>query len=97
VRREVAGPPGRDQPWQLAPDRQPSAQEAAILAETVGNLFRAADPDERPVLELSLQGYTALEISLRLGRALRTVQRLRERIRKQLERLTQDEEDPRDS
>lgn len=87
VGREASAPEGRDAPWQLALDREPLPQEAAILAETVEQLFRAADADERPVLELSLQGYAAAEISLRLGRALRTVQRLRERIRKRLERM----------
>jgi RNA polymerase sigma-70 factor (ECF subfamily) len=45
------------------------------------------DPDERAVLELSLQGYTATEISERLGRAERSVRRLRERVRKRLERM----------
>lgn len=95
VRREVGTPAGQDRPWELAPDRQPSPQEAAILAETVELLFQAADADEHPVLELSLQGYTAEEIALRLGRALRTIQRLRERIRKRLERLRQDDGDRR--
>jgi RNA polymerase sigma-70 factor, ECF subfamily len=56
----------------------------------VDSLFRAADADERQVLGLSLQSYTAEEISLRLGRALRTVQRLRKRIRKRLDRLHED-------
>lgn len=84
IDREVSAPAAADPPWQLAPDRGPSPQEAAVLAETVEHLFRAADADERPVLELSLQGHTAAEISLRLGRALRTVHRVRERIRKQL-------------
>jgi RNA polymerase sigma-70 factor, ECF subfamily len=86
VAREASAPAGQDQPWQLAQDREPLPHEAAVLAETVERLFRAAGPDERPVLELSLQGYTPVEISLRLGRALRSVQRLRERIRKRLER-----------
>src|SRR5262245_5803721 len=70
VGREVPAPEGREPPWQLAPGREPRPQEAAILAETVERLWRAAGDDERPVLELSLQGWTALEISLRLGRAL---------------------------
>src|SRR5262249_40820374 len=43
--------------WQLAPDREPRPQEAAILAETIDQLWRAADADERPVLELSLEGH----------------------------------------
>jgi RNA polymerase sigma-70 factor (ECF subfamily) len=36
---------------------------------------------------LSLQGYTTAEIGVRLGRAERSVRRLRERIRTRLERL----------
>jgi RNA polymerase sigma-70 factor (ECF subfamily) len=68
-------------------DREPDPHEAAVLAETVEQLLRCAEPDERPVLELSLQGLTAAEISLRLGRALRTVHRLREQVRKRLERM----------
>ena len=54
-------------------------------SQTVEQLLRGSDADERPVLELSLQGWTAAEISLQLGRALRTVQRLREQVRKRLE------------
>jgi RNA polymerase sigma-70 factor (ECF subfamily) len=87
VSREVSALAGSDQPWELAPGREPSPQEAAVMAETVEHLFQMVSETERPVLELSLQGYTALEISLRLGRALRTVHRIRERIRKKLLRL----------
>jgi RNA polymerase sigma-70 factor (ECF subfamily) len=86
VGREVSAPEGQDQPWQLALDRDPRPEEAAILAETVEHLFGDVDVDDRPILELSLQGYTAAEIGLKLGRALRSVQRIRERIRKRLER-----------
>ena len=72
-------------------DREPRPDEAAALAETVEALFRAAaDPDERAILELSLQGFTAAEISQRLDRAERSVRRLRERIRKRLERMQAD-------
>jgi RNA polymerase sigma-70 factor (ECF subfamily) len=72
----------------LALDREPLPDEAAVLAETVEALFRTVDdPDERAILELSLQGYTAGEISERLGRAERSVRRLRERVRKRLERM----------
>ena len=74
--------------WQLAVDRDPRPDEAAALAETVEALFRSLDdPDERGVLELSLQGYTATEISEALGRAERSVRRLRERVRTRLERM----------
>jgi RNA polymerase sigma-70 factor, ECF subfamily len=73
--------------WLVALDRQPRPEEAAILAETVEHLFRDVGAHERPILELSLQGYTTSEISVRLGRAERSVRRLREHIRKRLERL----------
>ena len=75
----------------LALDREPLPDEAAALAETVEALFRTIDdPDERAILEMSLQGYTATEISERLGRAERSVRRLREHIRKRLERMQSD-------
>ncbi|MCI0700946.1 MAG: sigma-70 family RNA polymerase sigma factor [Planctomycetia bacterium] len=73
---------------ELAFDREPLPDEAAALAETVEALFRSiTDPDERAILELSLQGHTASEISEKLGRAERSVRRLREHIRKRLERM----------
>lgn len=72
----------------VALDREPLPDEAAVLAETVEALFRSIDdPDERAILELSLQGHTATEISEQLGRAERSVRRLREHIRKRLERM----------
>jgi RNA polymerase sigma-70 factor, ECF subfamily len=75
----------------LALDRDPRPDEAALLSETVEALFRSIDdPDERAILELSLQGFTAMEISERLGRAERSVRRLRERVRKRLERMQAD-------
>ena len=67
--------------------REPTPLEAAVLGETVKQLFARLDEEERPVLELSLQGYTTREISERLGRAERTVRLLREGIRHRLERM----------
>ena len=68
-------------------DREPAPEEALMLSETVEELFRSIDdPDERSILELSLQGYSTLEISETTGRAERSVRRLRERIRNHLER-----------
>jgi RNA polymerase sigma-70 factor (ECF subfamily) len=69
-------------------DREPSPEEAILLTETVEELLRELDPDERPVLELSLQGFSATEISERIGRSERSVRRLRERIRKRLQRFS---------
>jgi RNA polymerase sigma-70 factor (ECF subfamily) len=87
--REATSPASGDGPaaWLVALDREPRPEEAVILAETVEHLFRDVSAHERPILELSLQGYTAVEISDRLGRAERSVRRLRERIRQRLERL----------
>ncbi|AMV29502.1 ECF sigma factor [Gemmata sp. SH-PL17] len=91
VGRETAGTGAGDSApafVDLALDREPLPDEAAALAETVDALFRAIeDPDERAILELSLQGHTATEISEQLGRAERSVRRLRERVRKRLERM----------
>jgi RNA polymerase sigma-70 factor (ECF subfamily) len=87
--REASGPDSGDGPdaWLEALDREPRPEEAAILMETVERLFQDVSAHERPILELSLQGYTAAEISDQLGRVERSVRRLRERIRKRLERL----------
>ncbi|MBA4063337.1 MAG: RNA polymerase subunit sigma-24 [Isosphaera sp.] len=89
VSREMAGDGG---PVEVVLDREPRPDEAAALAETVEALFRSiGDADERAILELSLQGHTAAEISGRLGRAERSVRRLREQIRKRLERMQAEE------
>jgi RNA polymerase sigma-70 factor, ECF subfamily len=72
-------------PWQEALTREPTPDEAAELAETVGRLMVGLDPAERPVLELSLQGYSTQEISEQLDRPERTIRRVRERIRARLE------------
>jgi RNA polymerase sigma-70 factor (ECF subfamily) len=87
IAREAPATPGQPEVGQLAVDREPLPEEAALLAETVEELFRTLDEDERPILELSLQGYSVTEISEMLGRAQRSVRRLRERIRKRLERM----------
>jgi RNA polymerase sigma-70 factor (ECF subfamily) len=86
--REVS-PPQEDEaaPRREPFGREPTPLEAAVLSETVEQLLAGLDPEERPILELSLQGYTTREISERLGRAERTVRLLRERVRHRLERM----------
>jgi RNA polymerase sigma-70 factor (ECF subfamily) len=84
-REARAADPGSE-PWREAVDREPQPEEAAVLAETLEELFRALEPEERPILELSLQGYSASEISEQLQLSQRSVRRLRERVRKRLER-----------
>jgi len=86
VAREAASAEG-DEPWRDAAGREPTPEQAVALAEAVEQLMGGLDADERPVIELSLQGYSTHEISEQLGRAERSVRRLRERVRKRLERL----------
>jgi RNA polymerase sigma-70 factor (ECF subfamily) len=89
VQREASAQPGAAgaEPWWEAVAREPTPAEAAVLAEAVEQLLRGLDEDERPILEMSLQGYTTQEISDQLGRPERSVRRLRESVRKQLERM----------
>jgi RNA polymerase sigma-70 factor (ECF subfamily) len=87
VAREAAGPAQGPEPWQEATGREPTPEQAVALTETVELLLRGLDTDERGVVEMSLQGYTTQEISEQLGRAERSVRRLRERVRGQLERM----------
>jgi RNA polymerase sigma-70 factor (ECF subfamily) len=91
--REAAAPDAeeRQEPWVRGLDREPRPEEAVILAETVEHLFRDLSAHERPILELSLQGYTTSEISVQLGRAERSVRRLREKVRKRIEGLQEAE------
>ena len=84
-----ASPPRGDEaaPWLEPIGREPTPLEAAVLSETVEQLLAGLDEEERPVLELSLQGHSTREISQRLGRAERTVRLLREGVRHRLERM----------
>jgi RNA polymerase sigma-70 factor (ECF subfamily) len=90
IAREAATPAGGESTsWREPFGREPTPSEAVVLSDTIGQLFAALDEDERPVLELSLQGYTTREISEQLGRAERTVRLLRESVRHRLERMQQ--------
>jgi RNA polymerase sigma-70 factor, ECF subfamily len=93
TQREISWPPRTEHsgpPWE-AIDRAPTPLEAAVLAETVQEVLSRVDPCERPIIELSLQGYTVQEISTQLPRAERTVRRVRERLKKHLQRLQQED------
>jgi len=69
----------------VAVGREPTPDEAAVLAETVAGLLQQLSGNERRIVELSLQGYLTQEISEQTGRAERSVRRLREQVRKHLE------------
>jgi RNA polymerase sigma-70 factor (ECF subfamily) len=87
VEREAAAHPGAagTEPWWEAVSREPTPEEATVLAETIEQILRELPASARPIFELSLQGYTAREISQQIGRAERSVRRLREQIRQRLE------------
>ena len=86
VRREVVAPAQDSAPWTAAVSREPTPDHAAMLSEVMENLFSRLEEDERTMIELSLQGFSTQEISEKTGRAERSVRRLRERVRKYLER-----------
>jgi RNA polymerase sigma-70 factor (ECF subfamily) len=86
TREAAAASPEGLEPWRETIGREPTPEHAAVLAETVEQILRDVPAAERPVIELSLQGYSAQEVSQQLGRAERSVRRLRERLKRQLER-----------
>jgi RNA polymerase sigma-70 factor, ECF subfamily len=86
IDREVPVPPGDSLAFEALAN-EPTPSEAALLAETVEMLLRGLPEVERSIVALSLQGYTATEIKVQVGRTERTVQRVLERVRKRLERL----------
>jgi RNA polymerase sigma-70 factor (ECF subfamily) len=87
--REAAAEPvcGATDPLAAAEAREPTPSEVFMLTETVEHLLRGLGPREREIVSLALQGHTAQEVSALVGRPERTVYRVLERIRKQLERL----------
>jgi RNA polymerase sigma factor (sigma-70 family) len=94
VRREISPATSEEDSsnqWQ-AIAREPTPDEALLLTEAVEQLFHGLEDGERQILELSLQGYKASEISTQLGRAERSVYRLLERIKRRLENLKTDGE-----
>ena len=65
--------------------KDPTPSHAAMLGESLEELMKSLEERERKMLTLSLQGYTVEEISPQVGRSERTVRRVLERIRTQLE------------
>jgi RNA polymerase sigma-70 factor (ECF subfamily) len=71
-------------PWQDVADREPTPEEAAMLAETVREWLAGLGPGERSVIQLGLQGEPDPEIARRLLRTERSVRRLRLRAEDRL-------------
>jgi len=74
-----------DSSWHEAPGREPSPDEALLLAETVEQLLAGLSEGDRAIVEMTLQGYSTQDISQQLGRAERSVRRIRQHVRAHLE------------
>ena len=64
--------------------RDPSPEEAVALAETLDMILERLKAVERHILELKLQGYSVLEIVNQTGRSRPTVNRVLDRVRREL-------------
>jgi RNA polymerase sigma-70 factor, ECF subfamily len=71
--------------------REPTPPETAMLTETVERLLSKLKERQRPIFLLSLQGYTAPEISAQVGRAERTVYRVLDFVKKELQRASEED------
>ena len=65
--------------------REPSPLEAAALIDEVERIMRELPPAHRRMVELRLQGYNFFEIAAETGAGERTVYRVLQRARQQLE------------
>jgi RNA polymerase sigma-70 factor (ECF subfamily) len=73
--------------WQTVA-HDPTPVQATLLAEAVEQILQSLGDDrERQIIELSLQGFTPVETSARVGRSERTVQRVLDRVRRRLQRM----------
>jgi len=72
--------------WDVA-DRGPTPDDAAVLAETVAELYRGLKKNEHAICELRLQNYQVREIAARLNLTEETVSRKLRRIKDKLQRL----------
>ncbi len=75
--------------------RDPTPEEATVLAETLEQVMRGLSEREREMVVLSLQGQTLPQVSAAVGRAERTVRRVLDQVRHRLERMQEDGEQPR--
>jgi RNA polymerase sigma-70 factor (ECF subfamily) len=91
VHREVSAPAADDssQSWELLA-RDPTPFEALMLAEVLEELHRSLGVRDRAILTLRLQGAEDAAICVQLQCSERTVFRVLERIRRKLERQSQE-------
>lgn len=65
--------------------RDPSPSDAVMLTEAVEEMMRPLSDRERDIVTLSLQGYDVGEIAAKVERSERTVRRLLQQVRDELE------------
>ncbi len=70
---------------------EPGPEEAAMLVDEVRSFLDSLRPQDRPVVELRLQGLNSIEIAEQTGRAERSVRRILQQIQQKLEAGTHDE------
>jgi RNA polymerase sigma-70 factor, ECF subfamily len=89
IRREQALPRAEDSSatWEVIA-REPTPEEAALLAEAVERLLHGLAGYQRQTVELALQGCGVPEISAQVGVSERTIYRLLGRVKRKLERLS---------
>jgi RNA polymerase sigma-70 factor (ECF subfamily) len=71
ARETATGSDSEPEPWRDALGREPLPEHALALSETVERVLGELEPAERPIIEL--------------GRAERSVRRVRERVKRRLE------------
>ncbi|MGP0068143.1 MAG: RNA polymerase sigma factor [Isosphaeraceae bacterium] len=84
--RDVEWPSDHDDDLYLL-DQSPAPDDEAMLTDLIEQLRQAMSPDDRPIVEHLLIGYTAEEIAERLDCSERTVRRVRQRAKVRLQRL----------
>ena len=86
VRREVSAPAADDsnRPWEILA-REPTPDQALLLADLLEELHRPLGERDRGILTLRLQGEEVATICTRLQCSERTVFRVLERVRSKLE------------
>ena len=72
--------------WEAISDG-PTPSQALLLAETLEGVMQPLDERQRKILTMSLQGYEHAEIATQLQCSERTVRRVLERVREQLEQM----------
>lgn len=80
-----AGAEGERLPLAEAVARDPTPLEAAALTELVEGMMARLEPLQQQMLDLRLQGHTLEEIATLTARSERTVRRLMDRIKLELE------------